>query len=322
LKITVTMAITGTGLPLKRSTAQAGLVADRSRAPSAAGNPDLVGRHYDEIFGLEVSRLEKWSPVEYRMTLRYLSRYLPDGAVVAEVGVGGGLYSEHMLRRGCTLHLVDVSQKLIESATAHLREQGLLGGVASVTHASATDMAFLQAATMDAVLYLGPLYHLSSLDQRQAAVAEANRILKPGGLLFAAGINRLAYLRDMFRPIDIAGMEDMVEKIQGLFRRELRERTFPAEYLATGCLDPKHAPPIGYAHMTTVEEFRRLFEHDFEELQLIGLESFTSPAPDHLNGEPAEDQELWLDLVEVTGATFDGLAYSDHFLYIGRKHRI
>ncbi len=292
---------------------------DRPKISSAAGNPDLVGRHYDEIYELEVSRLEKWSPVEYRITLRYLRRYLPDGAVIAKIGVGGGLYSEYMLRRGCTLHLVDVSQRLIEATTARLREKGLYGGVASVTRASATDMPFLQDASMDAVLLLGPLYHLSTLEQRRAALAEANRILKPGGLIFAAGINRLTYLRDMFRPIDIAGMEDLVREIQDLFRRELRERTFPAEYLATGCLDPKHAPPIGYAHMTTVDEFCRLFVSDFEKLQLIGLESFTSPAPDNLNSEPAEDQELWLDLVEMTGATSDGLAYSDHFLYIGRK---
>ncbi len=296
-------------------------MANESRSSSAAGNPDLVGRHYDKIFELEVSRLEKWSPVEYRITLRYLRRYLPDGVVVAEVGVGGGLYSEYMLRRGCTLHLVDVSEKLIEATTARLQEKGLFGRVASVTRASATDMTFLQDATVDAVLLLGPLYHLSTLEERKSAVAEAGRILKPGGLLFAAGINRLTYLRDMFRPIDLPGMEDLVKEIQGLFRRELRERTFPTEYLATGCLDPKHAPPIGYAHMTTVEEFRGLFVEGFEDLQLVGGESFTSPAPDHLGSEPAEDQELWLDLVEITGATRDGLAYSDHFLYVGRKQR-
>jgi len=294
-------------------------MADEYRTSRTAGDPNLVGRHYDEICALEVERLEKWSPVEYGITLRYLRRYLPDGVVVAEVGVGGGLYSEHMLRRNCTLHLVDVSQMLLDAATTRLREHRLLGRVASITRASATDMGFLGSDTVDAVLYLGPLYHLPTLAQRRAAMAEARRILKPGGVLFAAGINRLSYLRDMFRPLAVAGMDDLVKEIQGLFRRELRERTFPAEYLATGCIDPKHAPPIGYAHLTTVEEFHGLFENGFEELHLVGLESFTSPAPDHLSHESAEDRELWLDLVETTGATLEGLAYSDHFLYIGRK---
>jgi ubiquinone/menaquinone biosynthesis C-methylase UbiE len=33
---------------------------------------------------------------------------------------------------------------------------------------------------------LGPLYRLCALDARRQAVAEAARILKPGGVLFAA----------------------------------------------------------------------------------------------------------------------------------------
>ena len=284
-----------------------------------AGDADKVGRHYDKICELEVSRLETSSPVEYGITLRYLKHYVPDGIVVAEVGVGGGQYSESLARRRCTLHLVDVSQGLLAAATARLNAQGLLDRVASATHGSATEMSFLASGTMDAVLFLGPLYHLSELAERQSAVAEAARILRAGGILFAAGINRLTYLRDMFRPIEIAGMQELVEKIQALFRREMHEGGFPAEYLATGRIDPKHAPPIGWAHLTNVAEFRSLFAPGFEELALVGLESFTSPAPDHLNRIPAEDRELWLDLVEKTGATAEGLAYSDHFLFIGRR---
>ncbi len=33
----------------------------------------------------------------------------------------------------------------------------------------------------------------------------------------------------------------------------------------------------------------------------------------------AENADAWLDLVEQTGKTPDGLGISDHFLYIGRK---
>ena len=244
---------------------------------------------------------------------------MPDGIVVAEVGVGGGLYPEFLARRGCTLHWVDVSRGLLAAAASRLESNGLLDRVASTTHGSATDLSFLASGAMDAAMLLGPLYHLRELAERQTAVAEAARILREGGILFAAGINRLTYLRDMFRPLEIAGMQKLVEEIQGLFRREMHEGKFPAEYLATGRLDPEHAPPIGWAHTTSVEEFRQLFVSDFEELTLVGLESFTSPAPDHLNRLPAEDRELWLDLVEMTGATAEGLAYSDHFLFIGRR---
>ncbi len=295
-------------------------MARESSKPALGGEAEKVGRHYDQIWQMEAARLETWSGVEYGMTLRHLRRFVPDGATVAEIGVGVGHYSEHLARRGCTLHLVDVSQKLLDAAAARLRERGLDARIASITHGSATDLSFLPGAAMDVVLFLGPLYHLGELAKRKKALAEAARILKPGGLLFAAAINRLTYLRDMYRKIEMPGLDPaLVENIQGLFRRELRAGKFPAEYLATGRLDPEHAPPIGYAHMTTLAEFRELFARDFDELLLAGMESFTSAALNSFSDKPAEDRELWLDLVEKTNTTPEGLGYSDHWLFVGRK---
>ncbi len=294
-------------------------MSEESAKPALSGEPEKVGQHYDQIWQMEASRLEIWCPVEYGITRRYLQRYIPDGAIVAEVGVGAGHYSERLAHRGCTLHLVDVSQKLLEAAVLRLREHNLADRVATVTLGSATDLSFLPSDSMDVVLFLGPLYHLGELSERQEAVNEAARILKPRGLIFAVGINRLSYLRDMFRQFDIPGAEGIIGPMQELFRQELRGKKWVTQYLATGKLDPQHAPPIGYAHMTTVSEFVQLFARDFERVTLVGLEAFTSPAPNELNDKPPEERELWLDLVERIGATPEGVAYSDHFLFIGRK---
>ncbi len=295
-------------------------MAEQSSKPTRADFSEKVGRHYDQIWAMEAARLEKWSPVEYAMMLRYLKRYVPDGATVAELGVGVGHYSEALARRGCTMHLVDVSERLLEAAKARLQECGLARGVGSVTHGSATELGFLADGSVDVVLALGPLYHLWELRERQRMVAEAARVLRPGGLLFAAGINRLTYFRDMFRKLDIPGVPAaLIDEIQGRFRRELRQGTFAGEYLATGRLDPEHAPPIGYAFMTTLCEFRELFADSFEQVLLAGLESFTSPSLEPFANIAEEDRDLWLDLVERTNTTPEGLAYSDHFLFLGRR---
>jgi hypothetical protein len=45
---------------------------------------------------------------------------------------------------------------------------------------------------VDAVLLLGPLYHLAVKAERAAAIRAAARILRPGGPLFAAAISRWA----------------------------------------------------------------------------------------------------------------------------------
>jgi SAM-dependent methyltransferase len=46
------------------------------------------------------------------------------------------------------------------------------------------------------VLLLGPLYHLPEHRDRALALSEAMRVLRPGGLLAAAGITPLAVLLD------------------------------------------------------------------------------------------------------------------------------
>jgi SAM-dependent methyltransferase len=54
----------------------------------------------------------------------------------------------------------------------------------------------LPSGTADVVLLLGPLYHLTDARDRVKALGEAARILKPGGLLFAAAISRWASALD------------------------------------------------------------------------------------------------------------------------------
>src|SRR5690606_11227533 len=52
------------------------------------------------------------------------------------------------------------------------------------------------AECVDAVLLLGPLYHLTERAQRLAALREARRVVRPGGVIFAVGISRFASLLD------------------------------------------------------------------------------------------------------------------------------
>jgi len=51
-------------------------------------------------------------------------------------------------------------------------------------------------ARTDAVLVLGPLYHLTTPADRAKALTEARRVLKPGGWLFGAVISRWASALD------------------------------------------------------------------------------------------------------------------------------
>jgi ubiquinone/menaquinone biosynthesis C-methylase UbiE len=271
----------------------------------ADANVQRVARYYDTaIFEAELVRLTRDAPAEYAITRRWLERLVPDGALVAEIGVGSGLYSECLARKGCSLHLVDISARLLETAADRLRSAGLGQCITAISQESATDLHSLPAGSFDAVLLLGPLYHLCAAEARKQAVGETARILKAGGSLFAAGINRLAYFRELLRD----------------FPNAARERVdFHEQYLRDGNLDPDHAPPIGFAHMTSWAEFRGLFDDAFEEVALLGAESFSTVWQTRLTQLSPEALAAWLDLIERTAQTDEGRGMSDHFLYVGRR---
>jgi ubiquinone/menaquinone biosynthesis C-methylase UbiE len=261
---------------------------------------EQVARHYDErIYEAEVTRLARDFPVEMLITKRCLAKWIQSDMSVAEVGVGGGEYSEWLVRNGCRVHLIDVSQRLLNAAAPKAA-----GGLLGITQASATGLSAFESESFDAMLLLGPLYHLQTAAERERAVAEAARVLRPGGLVFAAGINRLCYLREQFRntPNEV------------LNRAEFHQR-----HLRDGNLDPVHAPTIGYAHLTGIEEFRALFRGRFDEVDLLGIESFTGPWQASLNNLAPEIAEAWLHLVEQTARTPEAIGHSDHFLFIGKN---
>ncbi len=285
---------------------------------------ELVGKHYDEAaFQMELDRLPIASPVEMHITLRFLARYVPDAARVCDIGVGGGIYSLALAQRGCALHFVDVSRHLLEYVEKKTRDAGFGGQIVGSTYASATALGAIDSAEFDVVLLLGPLYHLLTEVDRQSAVAESRRLLKSGGLLFAAGINRISALRELFRDFrNIPYVTPEMAAGWDIIRRRAIDAgcapgSFLDGYLRDGNVDPEHAPPIGYAHLATVGEFRALFGA-FDEIALAGVESFTAPWQYRINELPEAERKLWLDLVETTSTTAEGLAYSDHFLYIGR----
>ncbi len=87
-----------------------------------------------------------------------------------------------------------------------VREARRLNGTAakpvrSIELGDARHLPFADAS-VDAVLLMGPLYHLLERRDRMAAIREALRVLRSDGVLFAAGISRYAGVLDalVFHP--------------------------------------------------------------------------------------------------------------------------
>ena len=143
--------------------------------------------------GREQSRLERdLSRVEYLRTLDVLGRYLPTPpATVFDIGGGPGRYAVWLAGQGYTVSLLDPVPLHVEQARVAL--QDFEDAEAELGDARALPFNDTSA---DAVLLLGPLYHLTKRADRLKALREAKRVLKPGGILFAAVISRFASLLD------------------------------------------------------------------------------------------------------------------------------
>ncbi|WP_203912319.1 class I SAM-dependent methyltransferase [Rhizocola hellebori] len=142
--------------------------------------------------GLEAARLQAtpWGRLEFLRTWDLLTRTLPEApADVLDVGGGAGIYAGPLAFSGYRVQLVDPMAE-------HVAQAALLPGVtATVGDARRLDLA---DASVDAVLLLGPLYHLTERADRLAAWREAARVVRPGGVVMAATISRFASLLDGF----------------------------------------------------------------------------------------------------------------------------
>ena len=141
--------------------------------------------------GLERDRLDDGvGAVEFARTKEIVSRHLPlPPCAVADIGGGPGRYTVWLAELGCRVHHRDLVPLHVEQAATAAATVGLDGVDTAVGDALDLD---LSDAEVDAVLLLGPLYHLSRRDDRLRALREAHRVVRPDGVIFVAAISRWA----------------------------------------------------------------------------------------------------------------------------------
>ncbi len=160
-----------------------------------------IRAYYDR--GGERTRLD--GSLELLRTKALLKRLLPPApAAVLDVGGAFGVYATWLAGLGYTVRVVDPVPLHVESARAN--------GIA----AEEGDARALAAAdgSWDAVLLLGPLYHLLDRADRVRALAEARRVVRPGGVVLGATISRWASMYETLLNglADSPGFVDMMRQ--------------------------------------------------------------------------------------------------------------
>jgi SAM-dependent methyltransferase len=272
--------------------------------------------YYTSAFD-EAHRLgENTGPIEWIRSLDILGRCLPPPpAVVLDVGGGAGPYSRWLLERGYATHLVDLVPLDVEQARV------AMGGVAEFARrcraqessrwsANVGDARSLEFgdAEADAVLLMGPLYHLPDPADRLRALGEARRVLKPGGVVVAAAISRFVSL--------IGGLSSG-------FLADPAFRQIVSDDLETG----RHENPTGdpryfttayfHAPLELADELRRA---GFEAMRVVAVEGALWAARDW--SELAADGatlRATLDFARRVESEPSLLGMSPHLMCVGRN---
>lgn len=155
--------------------------------------PKEIEEHY--LQGKESERLSgERGELEQLRTQAILAQHLPrPPAEIFDVGGAAGIHAFPLAKQGYQVHLIDPVELQLEQAKSYVATSGVT--LSSITRGDARCLD-VPSGNADAVLLLGPLYHLVEHSDRQHALREAHRVLKPHGVLFAAAISRFASLID------------------------------------------------------------------------------------------------------------------------------
>jgi S-adenosylmethionine-dependent methyltransferase len=264
---------------------------------------ELVRGYYDKRADGEWQRRDRHR-MEFAVTMRLLSTFLPTGGRVLDCGGGPGRYALWLAGQGYDVTLFDLSAACLERARAEARGAGL---ALTFEQGTATDLGRFDDASFDAVLVMGPLYHLREPVDRQQVVAEAVRVLRPGGLVAAAFLTRTAALRYVAKE-EASRVLELYEPMLNVIRQGY-DATFPPP-------DDDHFHAY-FAHPTEVEPLLR--GAGLAPLGIFATEGFVSMIDEMVNTLQGAEWEAWVELNLKLASDSTLFSGAEHLLAFGKK---
>ena len=267
--------------------------------------PKIV-RYYGDAD--EAERLRNgWFRLEQARTQELILRYLPPPpAIIIDAGGGAGIYACWLATRGYQVHLIDPVPKHVEQARAASAQQAQ-HPLASTQVGDARHLLHGDNS-VDAVLLLGPLYHLVERDDRLACLGEARRVVRPGGLVWGAGISHFASLFDSLAHGFFADPSFAPILARDLEEGQHRNPTDNPIYFTDAFL---HRPG---------ELYRDFVAAGIDVLELVAIEGpgWLAVDFDRLWNDPVQRERL-LAVVRQVESEPSVLGASSHIMAVGRK---
>ena len=262
-------------------------------------------RYFDEQNRLMNSNSGR---LEFENTMEILHKFLPKEGTILDLGGGAGAYSFPLSDEGYSVYLADLSEELIDKAKTYGKDMN--SPLASYDVVNATDLTVYDDEQFDAIILLGPLYHLLELSERMQCVSEVNRVLKKSGLVFASFIPRLsgsiALIDRYFNHPDQVNAETLKQTFRSGKFNNMTDAGFQEGY---------------YPSINEIEELFSV--NGFEKKLLRSLRGFGYEKEDALYRLEKEDREMFMTTMRLLNETAQDRAIIEmcgHAIYVGCKN--
>lgn len=239
--------------------------------------------------------------LEFERTQEILRRALPPApSIIADIGGGPGRYASWLAGLGYRVRHRDLMPLHVEQLRTQLNPH------IETACGDARELD-LDSESVDAVLLLGPLYHLSDRRDRVRALMEAARVVRTGGPVVAAVISRWA------------------PRLDGIMTLRLY-REFPAfldivtDNETTGRLAPAHVG--GFSAFTHRPDDLKdeIADAGLELIDLVGVEGMPLTAADaQARRSDPHDWSMVLEAARAVERVPELLGVSPHLIATARR---
>lgn len=267
---------------------------------------EYAREYYASFDEREWSRLESAEGrIEFAITQELLAPLLPGSGRVLDIGGGPGRYARWLSSIGLNVSLADLSPNLLDIARRELPE----GAVSEIVEADVRDLSRWSEDAFDATIALGPFYHLTSFDDREAAIVEIIRVTKPGGMIAVALMPRYGFLR---RTLSIPDE-----------RHRMTDGAFVRKVLDLGVFENDIPGRFTEGYGVSSASPEQLFEqHGLTTVLTASTHGFAAGIEEAVDELRTEDPRAYQEVLHVLAETAQDpslFGLTSHLIWIGRK---
>jgi ubiquinone/menaquinone biosynthesis C-methylase UbiE len=255
---------------------------------------------YNEDIRITTTKSRK---IEFIVTTNILNQYIEQHHKIIETGAGTGVYSLYYAERGSEVLATDLTPKHVDIIKQKAYESNQVNLSAEI--ANATNLSKYKSESFDVVTCLGPMYHLTEEVDRESCIKESLRVLKKGGILAVAYINKHFVLHHVMLRDNSFLSQKFIDKVldTGVIKEGEKECFWTDAF---------------FTSPSEIEEF--ILKFDVEIIEHIGTDGLNPLLRSYVDEMNEEEYSHWVSYTLNSCREKSILGMSNHGLLVCRKN--